>query len=137
MVTSKSVQRDIFNALRDSDLARGVSGRVYYDGTRPRDSRLEDIEVVFTYGTTDGQLAQGVVTILVYFNDIDPFDNGVTVEDIERAVELEALCADFVSSIRETLTQYKIGLQQAILTQEQIETSQHFVSVRLTYETIE
>ena len=55
MVTSKTVQRDIYNALRGSELARNISGRIYYDGTRERDSMLEDVEVVFTYGTTDGQ----------------------------------------------------------------------------------
>ena len=45
MVTSKTVQRDIYNALRGSELARNISGRIYYDGTRERDSMLEDVEV--------------------------------------------------------------------------------------------
>ena len=29
MVTSKTVQRDIYNALRESELARNISGRIY------------------------------------------------------------------------------------------------------------
>lgn len=137
MVTSKTVQRDIYNALRGSELARNISGRIYYDGTRERDSMLEDVEVVFTYGTTDGQTASGVVTLLVYFPDVDPYGNGVMVEDIARAMELEALCAAFVDEVKISMTNYKIGLRQSIMTQEQTETNQHFVSVMLAYETIE
>lgn len=137
MVTSKTVQRDIYNALRGSELARNISGRIYYDGTRERDSMLEDVEVVFTYGTTDGQTASGVVTLLVYFPDIDPYGNGVMVEDIARATELEALCATFVDDVKVSMTNYKIGLRQSIMTQAQTEINQHFVSVMLAYETIE
>lgn len=137
MVTSKTVQRDIYNALRGSELARNISGRIYYDGTRERDSMLEDVEVVFTYGTTDGQTASGVVTLLVYFPDIDPYGNGVMVEDIARAMELEALCATFVDEVKVSMTNYKIGLRQSIMTQAKTEINQHFVSVMLAYETIE
>lgn len=137
MVTSKTVQRDIYNALRVSELARNISGRIYYDGTRERDSMLEDVEVVFTYGTTDGQTASGVVTLLVYFPDVDPYGNGVMVEDIARAMELEALCAAFVNEVKTSMTNYKIGLRQSIITKAQTEINQHFVSVMLAYETIE
>ena len=137
MVTSKTVQRDIYNALRGSELARNISGRIYYDGTRERDSMLEDVEVVFTYGTTDGQTASGVVTLLVYFPDVDPYGNGVMVEDIARATELEALCAAFVDDAKISMTNYKIGLRQSIMTQAETEMNEDLVIVMLAYLTIE
>ena len=143
MVTSKMVQRDIYNALRGSELSRNISGRIYYDGTRERDSMLEDVEVVFTYGTTDGQTASGVVTLLVYFPDVDPYGNGVMVEgDMLFACSGETKeeigkCAAFVDDVKISMTNYKIGLRQSIMTQAQTEINQHFVSVMLSYETIE
>lgn len=134
MVTSKQIQGDIFRALRASELATQITGRIYRDGLRPRDSELEDCEVIHTAGVTNLQFAQGVVVINVYVPDIDPYKNGVMVENMARTEEIESLCADFVAQICNTMPHYKFGLAETIMTHEDRDIFQHFVSIRLTYE---
>lgn len=48
--TGKQVQGDIYQLLKDSTLYTMISGDVYRNGYRPRDSRLEDAVVIFTAG---------------------------------------------------------------------------------------
>lgn len=44
--TSKQVQGDIYQLLKDSTLYTMISGEVYRQGYRPRDSRKEDAVVI-------------------------------------------------------------------------------------------
>ena len=81
--TSKQVQGDVYRLLKDSTLYSMISGEVYRQGYRPRDSRLEDAVVIFTAGLPD-QIQTGVVTVHIYCPDIDPYGNGVLVEDGDR-----------------------------------------------------
>ena len=88
--TSKQVQGDVYKLLRDSTLYTMISGEVYRSGMRPRDSRLEDAVVIFTAGLPT-QIQTGIVTVNIFVPDIDPYDNGVLVEDSERTEEVERL----------------------------------------------
>mgnify|MGYP006988832387 CR=1 FL=1 len=131
--TGKQIQGDIRQLLLSSDLATMITGDVYREGMRPRDSRLEDAVVIFTTGTPN-QVEEGVVTINIYVPDIDPYDNGVLTEDGERTEAIEAAAQQWVDSLTASVSNYKFRLQMAIFTAEQPEISQHFVVIRLAYQ---
>lgn len=130
--TGKQVQGDIYRLLRSSSLYSNISGEVYRNGMRPRDSKAEDAVVTFTAGLQE-QFATGVVTINIYVPDIDPYGNGVLVEDSERTEDLEGLAQAWVGSLREDATQYKFSLQSTIYTEEEPTINQHFIVVKLQY----
>ena len=131
--TSKQVQGDIYQLLQDSTLYTLISGEVYRQGYRPRDSRLEDAVVIFTTGIPN-QIQTGVVTVNIFVPDIDPYDNGVWVEDGERTERVERLAQEWVDNLTTEVSCYKFKLQQTIYTEEEAEIKQHFVVVKLKYE---
>lgn len=131
--TGKQVQGDIYSFLRSSTLYTMISGDVYRAGMRPRDSKLEDAEVIFTTGIPT-QIEKGVVTVDIFVPDIDPYDNGVLVEDGERTEALEIAAAQWVESLNVGTSNYKFHLQQTIYTEEEPNIKQHFVVVKLAYE---
>lgn len=131
-LTSKQVEGDIFQMLKDSTLPSGISGDVYRLGNRPRDSRKEDAVVGFVTGLAD-QIQSGVVVIHIYVPDIDPFGNGVLVEDGARTEEVERLAQDWVDGLTADKSCYKFSLQQTIHTSPCEDIHQHYVVIRLKY----
>lgn len=131
--TSKQVQGDIYRLLRDSTLYSMISGEVYRNGQRPRDSKQEDAVVIFTTGTPT-EIQTGVVTVNIFVPDIDPYGNGVLTEDGQRCEEVEALAQAWVDSLTAEISCYKFGLQQTIYTEADEEIHQHFVVIKLYYE---
>lgn len=131
--TGKQVQGDIYRLFKGSTLYTMISGDVYRNGYRPRDSRLEDAVVTFTAGLPD-QIQTGVVTVNIFVPDIDPYDNGVFVEDGRRTEELERLAQAWVDSLTAAVSCYKFKLMQTIYTEEEAEINQHFIVVKLAYE---
>lgn len=131
--TSKQVQGDIYQLLKDSTLYTMISGEVYRQGYRPRDSRKEDAVVIFTTGLPN-QIQTGVVTVNIFVPDIEPYDNGVWVEDGERTERVERLAQEWVDNLTTEVSCYKFKLQQTIYTEEEAEIKQHFVVVKLKYE---
>lgn len=130
--TGKQVQGDIYRLFKGSTLYTMISGDVYRRGYRPRDSRLEDAVVIFTAGLPD-QIQTGVVTVNIFVPDIDPYDNGVFVED-GRTEELERLAQAWVDSLTAAVSCYKFKLMQTIYTEEEADINQHFIVVKLGYE---
>lgn len=130
--TGKQVQGDIYKLLMDSSLSVLLSGGIYRSGYRPRDSRSEDAVVTFTAGLPD-QIQTGVVTINIYVPDVDPYGNGVLVEDGARTEELERAAQVWADSLTADVSCYKFKLQSAIYTEEEAEINQHFVVVKLGY----
>lgn len=130
--TAKQVQTDIIALLRGSELATEISGGVYRNGLRPRDSRLEDAVVIFTTGLPD-EIETGVVTVNIYVPDIDPYENGVLVEDGERTETLEILAQGWVDSLLGSGTNYVFELRQTIYTEAEPDIKQHFVVVKMGY----
>lgn len=130
--TAKQIQHDVYSLLRDSTLYTKISGEVYRNGMRPRDSRKEDAVVIFTTGLPD-QIQTGVVTVNICVPDIDPYANGVWVEDGQRAEQLEVLAQEWVESLSAEVSNYRFKLQQTIYTEADPEINQHFVVVKLTY----
>lgn len=136
MKTGRQIQGDVFAMLADSTLATMVSGGVYRNGYRPRDSRLEDVVVTFTTGLAD-QIESGVVTVNIYVPDIDPFQNGVLVEDGARCEALETAAAQWVESLSAADSDYRFKLNQTIYTESDEEIRQHFVVIKLGYKHFE
>lgn len=134
MKTASQIQGDIYNLLRaDAALCSMISGNVYREGYRPRDSRQEDIIVIFTTGEV-GEIERGVITINIYVPDIDPYSNGVFVQDGKRTAEIEQAAAQWVQNLTADRTNYKFRLQQTIYTESEPDIHQHFVVVSLRYD---
>lgn len=131
-LTSKKVEGDFRRFLIDSDLARGLSGKVYRNGMRPRDSRKEDAVVIFTSGLPD-EIQTGVITINIYVPDLDGNGTGVLEQDGQRLEEIERAAQDWVESLTAKRSCYRISLRQSIHTMEEPEINQHFVVVKLGY----
>lgn len=132
MLTAHKVQSDIMAMLANSRLSSEVSGKVYREGYRPRDSRLEDIIVVFVTGTPT-QVERGAVTLNIYVPDITPYDNGVYAEDGRRTSQIEALAAEWVETLKANNSNYLFTLLRTISTIRDEAINQHFVVVQLEY----
>lgn len=130
--TSKQIQTDIYRLIKDSILSLEISGDIYRNGYRPRDSRKEDAVVIFTAGLPD-EIQTGVVTINIYVPDIDPYDNGVFVENGERTELIERLAQQWVDSLTADVSSYLFQLKQTIYTMEEPSINQHFVVIHLSY----
>lgn len=132
--TSSDIEGDIYNMLRESALAQSLSGTVYREGYRPRDSRLEDAVVIFTAGL-NGEIQEGTVTINIYVPDIDPYGNGVLVKNGKRVAELERKAQLW----REALTAEKSNYlfltddEDTIHAVREEDIHQHFIVVTLNY----
>lgn len=130
--TGGQIQGDVYELLRNSRLAREISGKVYRDPEyRPRDSKKEDAVIIFTAGTAD-EVQEGVVTINIFVPDIDPDRNGTWVKS-GRTEQIEALAQEWFDSLSAATSNYHLRLTQAIATDEMRETHQHFVVVRLGF----
>lgn len=134
--TGKQVQSDVLALLKNSALPSMISGGVYRNGYRPRDSKQEDAIVIFTTGLPT-EIQMGVVTVNIYVPDIAPFANGVLVEDGQRCEELERAAAVWVENLTCAVSNYKFKLQQTIYTEEEPDINQHFIVVKLRYEYFE
>lgn len=134
MKTAKQIQEDVIDLLKGSTLREQVTGGVYPGGLRPRDSRREDIEVIFTLGNP-GQIESGVVTINVFCPDVpEGFTPGAKVENARRTREIERLLAEWVETLTPATTGgYLFTPANTILTLPEEETDQHFTSVKLRY----
>lgn len=132
MKTAKEIQDDVWRLLRDSILADELSGGVYKAGYRPRDSRKEDAIVKYTTGISD-QIQDGIVTINIFVPDIDPYNDGVMVEDGNRTTQIERMAQDWVDQIATEVSDYDISLSEPIYTEDEPDIDQHFVVVRLNY----
>lgn len=132
MLTGIKVENDVYTMLASSTLRSAVSGGLYHAGTRPRDSKVEDICVGFVTGLTS-QIESGVVSINIYVPDIDPYANGVWIADGQRLATLEAAAAMWVESLSASQSNYIWELQQAIMTEEEPDQHEHFIAIRLLY----
>ena len=131
-LTKHDVLSYFYNLLRYSTVATEVSGDVYYASQRPRDSRLEDITGGFVSGLTN-QIQTGVVAVCIYVPDIDPYANGVMVENSERTAHIERVCQDWFDSIPNHGSDFVLRLQGAIDTLADEPTNHHFVSMMIHY----
>lgn len=132
MKTSRNIQGDVWQMLQGSDLQQSITGSVYREGMRPRDSRLEDAVVIFTSGSA-AQIQEGVITVNIFVNDIDLWGNGQYVEDGSRCEEIEGLAQQWADTLTADRSLYYFELADAISTNHDADLRQSFVVVRLRY----
>lgn len=130
--TSKQIEGDIYRLLRDSTLFTQVSGNVYRERMRPKDSLLEDIVVIFTTGIPT-EIQAGVVTVNIYVPANDPYEDGTLTEDGQRCEEVERLAQAWFDSLTAEVSCYKFELAQTIHTTWNADINQSFVVVKLSY----
>ncbi len=136
MRTASQITCDFYKALRNGALAKELNGGIYYEGLRPIGSHREDAVLVFTQGQA-GQIDTGTVTVLVYVPDIDHDGTGALVENKRRTAEVEAAALSWVKELQSDLTGYMIELSQTILTMPDDAIQQHFVSIKIYYESLD
>ena len=132
--TGQEIEDDVYGFVKDSPLALLISGDVYKDGVRPRDSEKEDAIVKFVTGYDGADPIQGgTVVINIYVPDADPYKNGVLVRDIKRCKEIEIAANEWVESFTVAKSNYKFKKAQTICTVAEPDINQHFVSIRLRF----
>lgn len=136
MRTAAQISADFYKALKGSSLAGQLNGGVYYEGFRPVNSTLEDATIVFTQGNA-GQIDSGTITVLVFVPDIDHDGTGALVENKRRTAEIESAALQWVKELQEQLTAYNIELAQAISTTADETISQHFVSIKIDFQSFD
>ena len=98
MTTATELQTELIALLRGSELALELSGEVYRIGTRPRDSKREDITVAIT-ALTAGQRQRARARLSIYVPDIARVASAVSDPDLARAARLERLATDWALSL--------------------------------------
>lgn len=137
--TGKEIEGDVFALLRSSylitgrDGVAGIGGSMYRKGMRPRDSREEDLVVIFTAGTST-QFQEGVVTLNIYVPDIYQ-KNGLPEENGERCEQIERLAQDTVDLLTAGVSDYLFSVERSrvIHTQREEAIHQSFIVVPLSF----
>jgi len=127
--TGNDIEADIFTLVSESALASAIDGGVYRKGTRPLNSKKEDILVAFV-GGIDGQKQEGIVNVNAYVNNIDN-NSGAKVKDIGRCKELEHALQSFIEEA--VIENYDMWPDKQIDTYEVQNTEQHCVNLRIAY----
>lgn len=138
-LTEDDIVGDFYRLLKQSELAKGINGSVYrcvngengtIVSTRPRDSKLEDAEVMLTAGLS-GQIQDVVVTIRIFVKDIDSDRNGTMLPNLQRLAEVQQMAKKWVETLTVPNTGYLVRLDNVIRSSPMPEIQQHFVPVKL------
>lgn len=128
--TAGQIEKDVFNLLKASELKTLINGGIYYNGTRPFDSRKEDIIITFLTGR-NSQIQTGVVILNAYVSDIDN-GGGKFVKNKSRCDTLEDKLNKFIES-NSLSSEYKMELDEIIKTLKEDGINQHFVHTRIRF----
>ncbi|MCQ2299701.1 MAG: hypothetical protein MJZ81_06225 [Bacteroidales bacterium] len=131
--SEKTIEKDLFRLISDSQLAKMVNGKVYRAGMRPDGSKSEDIVVKFLTGT-EGQIQTGVVVVNIYVPDIVTKTSGKNLENTSRVEQLEDAVIGFVQDCRDVEYLYELdGTPQSFAVEE---IGQHAVTARIHYQRV-
>lgn len=131
--TEKRIERDFFEFVSNSELAKNISGMVYRKGMRPVGSDKEDIVVKFLSGI-DEQIQSGIIVLNIYVPDTTIRSTGAKVEDIKRVEELEELALSFIEE--NDSTEYELSKDGTPKSLEAEGIEQHFIQVKIKYRRI-
>ena len=131
--TSAQIEKDFYRLVKSSAIAASIGGKVYRDGTRPRNSKAEDAVVAFVAGV-DGQIQDGVIVVNVFVpkkpfgKDTDP------VMDVARCDAVEQLLRDWLDT-HPGFPEYLLPEQErpTIKTCEDPANGETFVHARIRY----
>lgn len=135
MKTGSQIESEVCALFLKSTIPPMLSGEVYYEGDRPKDSGLEDTVIKFVDGTTTDRWDEGCVVIKIFVPDIDSHGNGQLGRDKDRCEEIEEALAAWYHYIskRPNAVGYRFHLAQIIHTQQEAKINQHFVTTRLAF----
>ena len=131
--TEKSIERDFYEFVSKSELAKSVSGEVYRNGMRPPESEKEDIVVKFLSGL-DEQIQSGIVVLNIYVPDTTIRSTGAKVEDITRVGELQDLVLTFIEN--NDSTEYDLSKDGTPKSLPADGIEQHFIQARIKFRRI-
>lgn len=129
--TSKQIETDFYRFLLP--IEEVISGKVYRDGLRPRNSAKEDAVVIFTTGLSE-QVQTGIITINVFVPDLPNHDKncGVWVENGLRCQVIEEWLQNWI--VTNNFNNYFVTLTNTIHTQKDYDSiNQHFVVCQIKY----
>lgn len=132
MKTGTQIETDFCKAVKHTRLYREITGEIYRDDFRPRDSAKEDIVVRLTT-VSGGQTQDGIITLLVFVPDTDASGSGNLKRNTARLSTLEDLGAKIVDELRRELPDYdNINLQFGVQSYPD-SNNEHFISIRLSF----
>lgn len=138
MITGLKAEEDFFTALttKEQTLLKGIHGAIWRDGTRPRDSKAEDVILRLT-SLSSGQTQYGVITLLCHCPDID-HGKGNTIRNSARLAEIAELAQYTAENVWKSLPEYYITAKpyQGITSQISASMGQHFLNVPIYFEVL-
>jgi hypothetical protein len=126
--TASEIEQDLYDLVVVSTLPSSVNGKLYKKGTRPTDSKVEDIIVGFIAGL-DSEISRGTVFVNIYVPQI--LVGGTHIKDIKRTSEVERLLRNFFDTLKGG--EYRFSLDGTIQPYEDTNTKQDIVSMRMRY----
>lgn len=130
--TGSEVEIFVYNLLRNSNIKTVISGDVYRDGYRPKNSQKEDVIVIFTAGLSN-QIQTGVITVLTFVPDIN-IGSGVLAKNGAKTLQVEQWFSEWVKANRITTDYFFQNLDTINTVKDQDTNNQHFVSVKINYQ---
>lgn len=130
--TGQQIIGDIMGLIRGTNVPSIISGGVYREGTRPRDSQKEDLVVVFTTSDAE-QFQHGVATINIFVPFIPNSLNGVMLENSARCEQLEIALQAAIKSLDASKSNYRFRLRETIHTNRDDELHQSFVVAKIGF----
>ena len=131
--TEKRIERDFYEFVTKSELAKAISGKVYRKGMRPSESDKEDIVVKFLSGL-DEQVQSGIVVLNIYVPNKTIRNRDAKAEDIKRIDELEELVISLIEG--NDSNEYDLERDGTPKSLEVEGIEQHFISVRIKFKRI-
>ena len=131
--TATQIEKDFYHLVKDSPIATAIGGKVYRDGTRPRNSKAEDAVVAFVAGL-DGQIQDGVVVVNVFVPK-KPFGKDTEpVKDIARIDALSQIIRDWLDT-RPGSPEYLLPKKDrpTIKDYEDPQTGESYIHTRITF----
>lgn len=135
--TGSEIEQDFYDIIKNSPIASAIKGKVYVDGSRPINSKIEDAVVAFVAGM-DAQIQTGAVNVNIYVPDIDN-GSGILVKAGERCNELEKIANQAIRALKPG--DYLIYLLNTIKTTKVQETdstaegiSQHCINIKIGFD---
>lgn len=130
--TGSQIEHDLYLAIKESEIAQAINGKVYKSETRPIDSKSEDAVISFLTGL-DGQVQAGVLNLNIYVPDINN-GTGTLVKNTTRCREIEIVANTFIQAM--TPGEYRFKIDNIVQTFNAEGTGQHFVNARVKFQLV-
>lgn len=128
MMTDSEIKSDLFKLIKESELARAITGKVY-KRPRPQNSKKEDC-VIRVIANENGEIQTAIAIVNIYIPDVFVEEMNEWTEDDPRIAELSKMAEQLFNHNR-TLANRLIELQSQQTFEET--GKEHFVSNRILF----